>query len=366
MSISKKSGFTLVELLVVVAIIAVIGAGVAVTYQRLDDKAKTSVEISDVSILKKVIKHWSAINDYKLVNEMDSLIDSQGNLYTAGDFEGMGGSVANKYGKGLNGPFGATLMVEQAPDEIVETLATSGMTLTYKHIADATDANDSTWEANMMGGGVDVKNTRCTLVGKDALVDANALVDAGKKTADDFVNGAITINKKEYKTLDAWQKAYSDAEKITDSNPVDKLAFIYPGGGASMAMGPNTITMPMNLTDEIISNCGFDPEDIVKPGEEASKPTAKYYLIAMGLGRFSSIYSGKSIRADAPAYGKRQVQNAGAYNRYVAVIRIPVGGYNSMTGAGEPAQVIDVLTPQGYSVAALRDNLVKDEDKIRD
>ena len=52
-----KSGFTLIELLVVVAIIAVIGAGVAVTYNRLDQRAKTAMEINDIGELTQTIKN---------------------------------------------------------------------------------------------------------------------------------------------------------------------------------------------------------------------------------------------------------------------------------------------------------------------
>ena len=64
---AMKSGFTLIELLVVVAIIAVIGAGVAVTFNRLDERAKSAMEISDIGILSSTIKNWSFLQDRKSV-----------------------------------------------------------------------------------------------------------------------------------------------------------------------------------------------------------------------------------------------------------------------------------------------------------
>ena len=127
--------------------------------------------------------------------------------------------------------------------------------------------------------------------------------------------------------------------------------------------------MPMNLTDEIISNCGLTNDEVADPTKSNADNIAegkRYYLVVMGLGRFASIYSGKAIRVDTPAYGKRQEQTDTTYNRYLVVIKVPPSGYDSMTGEGEPASVATVLTPQGYTVASLRDNYINDTDKVKD
>jgi len=368
---ARDKGFTLVELLVVIAIIAVIGAGVAVTYQNLDDQAKTAMEISDMAILKKITKHWSAVNDYALPDEMDSLVDDEGNLYTSFSI----GGTPSSSGMGLYGPIGyGTLEVHEAPSEVLTNLATAGMEFTYIHRVDATNANDSTFEAGMFGDAVDTTNTKSTLIagGSGAATDAAEVVADGGGAAHDYdgpddiegnaddVDYSFTAPTNgtsfgPYATLADWTAAQTAQQDILDTNPTDKLAFVYPGSGFAGA----------SFTDEIITNAGLKPEQVANP---ATGPVAaeKYYLVVMGYGRFASIYRGKAIRSDAPSYGKRQAQSDTDYNRYLAVIKVPVttGGFGS--APVEPATLVDVLSPQGYSVAALRDNFIDDQDKIQD
>jgi prepilin-type N-terminal cleavage/methylation domain-containing protein len=376
----KNQGFTLVELLVVVAIIAVIGAGVAVTYQRLDDKAKTAMEISDVSILKKVVKHWSAINSYTIPDELDSLVDSNGDLYSQmpTTTEGIQGAQGpSDSGRGLYGPAGYTFMVHPAPDVVLANLSAAGMTMTYTHLVDAINANDSTFETGMMGGEVDTDNTLTTLASGDSAARASAQEIVDEKSAAEAHFDPLTWDGSTHFTsgshdwadLGSYQSSYDAADLVLKAKKTDKLAFIYPGGGATMTIpgGPTagTYSMGMNLTDEIITNAGLKPSEVADP-TASDFSDKKYFLVAMGFGRFASIYRGKSIRADAPAYGKRQAQNAGTYNRYLAIFRVPVIASNTMTGASELPALVDVLTPQGYSVASLRDNYIDDEAKVRD
>lgn len=394
----RHAGFTLIELLVVVAIIAVIGAGVAVTYRNLDEKAKTAMEMNDIGVISSAIKNWSVVNDYKLPNKLDSLIGTDGNLYSQMT-ETMGGSApGSSNGWGLLGPIGYTAMVETAPAEVISALSNAGLTQVFLHrnqIGDnVANANDATYDSTSMtipgygeftSADVDTSETLCTLSADaeqdsaDAALivaandDATAwfaavaggtqsgpftMANAGELQGTTFGNGTYT-------DLTAWQTAYDNAVAMQESNPVDKLAFIYPEGGASM-MG---MTMPMNLTYEIISNIGLTPDDVALPTQsnaENINQGRKFYLVVMGLGRFASIYNGKAIRIDVPAFGKRQGQDDSEYNRYLVLIRVPVTGYDSMTGDGESASVAAVLTPQGYSAAALRDNYASDEKKLKD
>ncbi len=372
---SCQRGFTLIELLVVVAIIAVIGAGVAVTYQKLDDQAKTAMEISDMAILKKVVKHWSAINDYALPDEMDSLVDNEGNLYTP--FLGHGGATSSSSGMGLNGPIGyATLDVQPAPDVVLNNLAAAGMDFTYLHLVDRSPANDSTFETtNTVGGiptgsfgsAVSTVNTKATMVVGDSETRTNnedfvTNSDGTDATHDYATNGDYTYTTLSgatfgpYSTEADWTTAVSDAQATLDAITTDKLAFVHPNGG--MATAPN-------FSEEIITNAGLKPEQVADP-TVAPSGEEKYYLVVMGFGRFASIYQGKSVRADAPAVGKRQDQTDTDYSRYLAVIRVPVESYGAIGSTVDPPVVVDVLSPQGYSIASLRDNFIDDQERIRD
>ncbi len=392
--LTKRNPFTLVELLVVVAIIAVIGAGIAVTYQNLDDSAKTAMEMSDISALKKVTKHWSAINDYKLLDGMDSLIDTDGNLFTPstfGDFsmatQTFPENPSSASGIGLNGPLGyATLEAATAPDVVLDNLQVAGMNFTYAHLVTATHANDSTYSKGM-GGSVDTSDTKSTLVigGSEAKVDADEVVaDAPNGNAHDYdgidniegngddvdytfttvANGTVFGP---YATLAEWTAVQVTQQAIADANQTDTLAFIFPGGGPQMMGNP----APMNLVSGIIANAGLINSQVANPNDYVQATNthtagASYYLVAMGYGKFASLYTGKGVRADSPVTGKRQSPKDADYSRYVAVVKVPIEEYNTMTGSSEAPVVVDVLSPQGYSVAHLQDKFIDDKEKVQD
>ena len=352
----------------------------------MDDKAKTAMEISDIGTISKTISHWSFINDGKIPDGLDSLIDEAGNMYHTMPAEYEGTTMANvtpmsNSGKGLTGPMGYTAMAEVAPKEVLSALASAGLSHVYIHRVDedVTSANDSTFETNMMGAEVNTENTVRTLdadAGGYSQAQAQYLVDnASTLRGGPFpltVNGA-DIGTDEgsltFATLTALNTAIEAANAIVNGETLNRLCFIYPGGGAQMSMGPMSVTMPMNLTDEIISNCGLTPDQVADPTasyQDELEDGKRYYLVVMGLGRFASINDGKAVRLENPAYGKRQDQNDTIYSRYLVVIKVPLENANSMTNVGEGASVAAVLSPQGYSAAALRDNYIDDEAKLKD
>lgn len=385
----RHAGFTLIELLVVVAIIAVIGAGVAVTYRNLDDKAQTAMEISDCSILKKVIAQWGAINDGKIPDGLDSLVSVDGELYSTMPELGMGEDVPSDTSMGLNGPLGYSLAVRQAPDVVLSNLSAAGLTHVYRHLIGEDNvngnANDSTWEAGettmtlppMMGGGeitmtsgqVDTSRTLYTLTegGDSTMETAQALVD-DPGPADPSAwpaDGYTAADGVTYATQSAFVQAQQEAREVLDAPVTDRLAFVWSGSGANQGGVP----MPMNMSEEIMTNCGYTAAEVANPENDVESEIAagkKCYLVVMGLGRFASIYDAKSIRVDAPAYGKRNGQSKAYYNRYLVVISVPLEEYDSMTGSSVLPAVVDVLTPQGYSVAALRDKYIADEERVKD
>ena len=167
---TMKSGFTLIELLVVVAIIAAIGAGVAVTYNRLDERAKTAAEIHDIGVLTDTIKHWSFLHGWALPDGMDSLIDTDGNLYSQMPKEGAmtGIGKINSYKRGLYAQSGYTFSAATpAANTVFTALAKGGISHVYLHDASRTPANDSTFAASGMGADVDTSGTAATLATTD-------------------------------------------------------------------------------------------------------------------------------------------------------------------------------------------------------
>lgn len=196
--------------------------------------------------------------------------------------------------------------------------------------------------------------------------DAQKLADdAGPADWNNVGAGYVAADGNTYTSQTDFETAKQKAEDLLKAPVTDKLTFIWSGSGATM----NGLPMPMNMAEEIITNCGLTVADVADPTQDVSAEISagkKCYLVAMGLGRFASIYNSKSVRVDAPAYGKRNEQSKAYYNRYLALIRVPLEKYDPMTGSVVKPFVVDVLTPQGYSVAALRDKYIADEERIKD
>ncbi len=393
---TMNKGFTLIELLVVVAIIAVIGAGVAVTYNRLDQRAKTAMEINDIGELTQTIKNWSFLHDWQLPNELDSLVDTSGQLYTMMDGTAYGcGPCNGTYG--LYAQSGFTFSAQTAPQRVLDNLTSAGLNIVYRHDPTRSPANDSTFTGGMMGSDVDISSTVSLLDTNGATTSKNraAAITAGNADAtaqltqpDGYdandnstwgsYTGSYTLNYSDYRgtpqtetftLLSDWTTAYRTAQKIDAATELSTLAFVYPGGGAWMNMGPmGSNQMAMNMTSEIISNLGLEPDAVALPTEDAAAAAAngrKYWLVAFGLGRFASIYNGKGARIDTPVTSKRYNSDDTIYSRYIAIVRVPVESYSGMTGSTETPQVACILSPQGLSVAALSDNYRNDVEKTQ-
>ena len=373
---AMKSGFTLIELLVVVAIIAIIGAGVAVTFNRLDERAKVAMEMNDIGVLEKTILNWSFLHDNNLPNKLDSLVTTDDLLYSA-----MTGSS----GTGLGMQAGFTFEAETAPDTVISQLAGVGINLVYRHLADVTPANDSTFRKPSSSYAVnklDTSETAATLVApnrmgtvngqtSDSRIRARAIVAAndaavsaltqpeGYDPADESTHGdykgTYTLSYKgdsgetvseTFSQLSDWQSAYSDAEAIAEASEVNNLCFLYPEGGTQMGM---------NLAYEIIINAGLDPDKVADPVNHPSITAAaaankEYWLVVFGIGRFCSLYEGNGAKIASPVAGKRYASDDKYYNRYLMVVKVPVDAYDSMTNqGGKRPTLAAVLSPIGLS-----------------
>lgn len=79
---AKQGGFTLLELLVVVAILAAIAGTATIALQGIDRKAQAAVNATKMDELTKGVFTFSALNKGKVPNYMDSLLTSDGTTTT--------------------------------------------------------------------------------------------------------------------------------------------------------------------------------------------------------------------------------------------------------------------------------------------
>lgn len=371
-----KSGFTLIELLVVVAIIAVIGAGVAVTYNRLDERAKTAMEISDVSALSQTIKHWSFLHNWNLPNKLDSLIDTEYRLYSQMPADGLQNVDECNGVNGLYAQAGYTFKAADVNDDVANSLAAAGITIVYLHKPDKVPANDSTFDIGTMQSDIDVSETAAAVGAddRDAKSEAQAIVDVqSEATSHDYNTGPYTVtwtaadgtaSTTTFASLALYNRAYATAQTTLDAQETcRKLAFVWSDGAEGSGAKMAGMDMPMNLTKEIISNCGLTPAEVASPEQTASEAVQdgrKYWLVAFGLGRFAEIYEGNGARVDTPVCSKRYNSET-IYSRYIVIVKIPTDAYDQMENpSGLRPQIACILSPQGLSAAALSDTYRND------
>ncbi len=356
MKASKQSGFTLIELLVVVAIIAIIGAGVGVLYNRLDERAKTAMEMNDIGVLTKTLSHWSFLHDGKLPNRLDSLVTTDGEFYSAMANAMSTGDVGN--GVGMQAGF--TFESKPAPAAVISALSSVGIDTIYQHLPNVTPANESTYVSTTNSAGAKVMDTSTTVKvlesdATNAKLKAQAIVDYNSTATAALADGTAPAmflidwtdadgNAQVARVPSAmWAMIYANMQETANADSTDMLTFVWPEGGTQMSM---------NLANEIIVNAGLKPDLVASPDmekEDAIAAGKMYWLVVFGIGRFAEIYEGNGARVDQPVSGKRYTDE-NYYNRYLMVVKVPVTGYDSMTGQNaQKASVAAILSPIGLS-----------------
>ncbi|MCG8492382.1 MAG: prepilin-type N-terminal cleavage/methylation domain-containing protein [Sneathiellales bacterium] len=86
----KMSGFTLLELLVVVAILAAIAGTATIALQDTDARASAAAHVAMMDELNKGIRTYRVLNRNELPNNWDSLLDNTGAILANADDEVLG------------------------------------------------------------------------------------------------------------------------------------------------------------------------------------------------------------------------------------------------------------------------------------
>lgn len=99
----KVSGFTLLELLVVVAILAAIAGTATIALQDTDARASAAAHVAMMDELNKGIRTYRVLNKNQLPNNWDSLLDNTGALLANADGEILGIQDVVTYNIGTSG-----------------------------------------------------------------------------------------------------------------------------------------------------------------------------------------------------------------------------------------------------------------------
>ena len=108
---SRRSGFTLLELLISVAIVATLGGVVLVSYDGLEAQAAKGAATGSIAGVDKAIRTYTTMSG-SAPNEMDSL------CATTGDDATAGGGMSNILGSKVAGKFTATQLTAGQADAL--------------------------------------------------------------------------------------------------------------------------------------------------------------------------------------------------------------------------------------------------------
>ena len=80
-SLKKQGGFTLLELLVVVGLMAAVAVVAVSTYDDADASASISTDLSNIQSIDQGIRNFAGKNNGNFPEQLDSLLTDAGNAY---------------------------------------------------------------------------------------------------------------------------------------------------------------------------------------------------------------------------------------------------------------------------------------------
>lgn len=291
---AKQGGFTLLELLVVVAILAAIAGTATILLQDTDQKAAAALNAVKMDELNKAIHTYPVLNDGMFPNYMDSLLVSGSVNIPSAAAGGSAGAVG-----------GDTSVIELPGTDFTAIAVTPVAKMTEVGITSVMDLNETAQSAACASG--------------NALKGA---LDAGTVTIDQLYSTDI--------------KGCGTARTIADGS-----AFVLYTGSLKPIMGEAAATYTTKV--------GVDASNEVNAGT-VGHPV----VIVLGLGQSSELFNPQQLGAlsTAPTY-KSTSANEYAYNRFLGLFKV---GEVENPGSGPVFGARDVkfmglMTPQGKFAA---------------
>jgi len=302
--LKNQGGFTLLELLVVVAILAIVAGGVMAAYDGLEEQSAKGGASHSIATVDSAVRSASVINDGNGPNDLDSLI------------------AVTPAGTGLTEPglvAASELLIASLNSSLSGKLTTSTA---------ITPANLPNWETSLAGAGITTLRYIDLAGNSDTCVVPCALTTTAQ-------NGtAATVAHIE--DADIPNRIFDFPREGTDRNrgrgfsqtlPTDApVAIFKPGAGG------------INLT-KVGANAGtLVGQSAVTTYDGSVVANSADVLVAVGLGNNASIYSaGESVGlAQAPTYGDVAKNE---YSRFILLYN--VGSKDSPRAVATLQAVID-------------------------
>lgn len=299
----KQDGFTLLELLVVVAILAAIAGTATIALKDTDARASAAAHVAMMDELNKGIRTYRVIKRNELPSKFDSLMVSSA-TYAAGTAAGDVGPLS-ALGFSVEAPaagFAADAAYMAIPDDVQAIMYAGG--ITQLQYIDETAAPEGT-----LAGTYD-----CTNANIQALIGSRSnMVVAGNVFLGEDANGCGT-------TVDLWD---GDTAVTPDAHV-----------GVWWVGGSERLTGQLDKAIDGSAGVAFD-------GTNLATATGEAYLLT-GIGPASTLFDANELggMTTVPVY--RHVK-PDEYNRFIAVWNV---GHYDGTGAitaGDQCELVAIV-----------------------
>lgn len=324
----KKQGFTLIELIMVIAILAIISTLAVTKYSSMHDKSAKQVSLANQIRLTQSLETFLVSNDGGL-DKLDALIDYSTADGTAGQFAGEFGAALNEtnsVGGIYRGPKGATATADTLKNNagIHEDLAK--LLCVYYPTAADVKALEEIGITRVMRSWTDAAAAplRHGVTGEDG---SAVLIESG---IDPEISAAILATNAAGRALAAVNIAAGDSyAAVTKQSDYKKGARVYQECGADIVVKTDTANYD-------------DPSDAASIGT----------LLAFGLGN-SCTMIGNANGGLASAPQSEAIDNR-YYRNYIVLIRLKPApsGYGAAT-----AEFAGILDPAGNTIEFAKLNM---------
>lgn len=294
-SAPKKKNFTLIELLIVIAVLAIIGGSMIAAYDGVEDKAAHGAATRDVAALDQSIRNYKATKR-ALPDHLESLCSA-----TPGTAIAMDADAAIERRAGATGAALATFLNPELPETITVGVLTK----------------DEVKALSAAG----LNNIR--FLSQAADVAGLSTAAPGVKAAD----GTTALNVGDILKIDLPTHAFEAPIPGAGHNRGRGFALDVESIDVTTGLGtdPSTLSLP-------IWEAGTGGYENVKVG---AKATAR--LVALGVGPGSSLVRGDAVLklAGAPRFGGSAPNE---YQNYIALIDV----------SQSPARLVTVIDSHGH------------------
>ena len=284
---SNQKGFTLLELLVVVTLLAILATGALLAYEGLTDTAQGAAASSNIASADQSIRNYRAVTG-NLPNQWDHLVTDEGDV---------GGTAG-------------------APLDFVSDA-------TYRFLAgvNVTDTATQTAIAQaFLRVGVDEFQVR-TISGVTAGVEPNLLHNEG---AVQVVEGATTVSTVE---LEPEEKFFDRLVVVPTAN-TGTLCQVGGVAPAAIRTGVTGLNAPLVDTPALAASFLNKINDKFEPDE-------CHLVVAFGFGNDAAkSTTGSAVAiASAPTYVSNVINPATTYSRYIALFHLGSADATNITSA---------------------------------